>query len=177
MHVLAGILRLIALSLLSGGSTAVVFAAVTLVKAATAAGVPIQEAATANAPIFINYAKIATGASAALLISLLIDLRSGGLKGALNLACMASSLACIIAASIYSFAIVPPMEKLLPQIKTVAASYEEFHRLHELSRAVFGASIAFAYLSLILPVFKRHKGQNSSENSGKTDNLAVGSSK
>lgn len=155
MQVLAGVLRLLALSILSGGSTAVVFAAVTLVKAATASGVPVSEAASANAPIFIYWGKIVTGASLALLLSLVLSFFKDGTKGKLELAHSACALVCILTASVYAFAIVPPMEALLPEIKSVPSSYEQFHRLHEISRAVFGASIAFAYTALLLPIFKR----------------------
>ena len=44
------------------------------------------------------------------------------------------------------------MEKLLPDIKTDKAAHEKFHQLHETSRAVFGASIILALLSLVTPV-------------------------
>ena len=157
MHTLSKILRLISLSLLSGGSAAVVFCAVVLVKAATASGVPVAEAAATNAPVFIQYSKVASVAALFLLVAELAGFSQTAQKGKLDLARFAASLACIVCVGIFAFGIVPPMERLLPDIKTVTEAHEQFRHLHEASRSVFGASILFAFLSLILPVFKKEE--------------------
>jgi hypothetical protein len=47
------------------------------------------------------------------------------------------------------------MEQLLPSLNTVEQAKQQFHDLHKISEKVFGASILFAYISLILPAFKR----------------------
>lgn len=147
---LARLLRTASLAILSGGSCAIVFAAIVLVKAAQANGVPVAEAAAINAPVFLQFSKVALGASVILLIAELI----GGLpnaKNKLHLISSGASALCIIATLIFAFGIVSPMEQLLPDIRTVTAAQEQFHKLHELSRAVFGSVILFAFVSLLLP--------------------------
>lgn len=157
MHTFSKVLRSLSLTLLSGGSAAIVFAAIALVKAATANGVPVAEAATANAPIFIHYAKIAFGAAMVLLLAEIMDFLRPVAKSKLDYARYAAGIACIACVCVYAFAIVPPMEKLLPTIKTAAEAHEEFKRLHELSRAVFGASILFAFIDVLLPAFRKDR--------------------
>lgn len=155
MQTASRILRLIALAILSGGSSAIVFAAIVLVKAAVAQGTPVSEAATANAPIFIQYARVAAGAGAALAVAELIAYLSSQNKSKLDYLRYLASLGCLISVCTYSFGIVPQMEQLLPDIKTVQEAHEQFHRLHEISRAVFGAGILAAFLSLLLPSFRK----------------------
>lgn len=149
------IVRLVALALLFGGSSAVVFAAITLVKAATAAGVPVSEAATANAPIFIQFSKIALGAGIGLLLAECLDFAMEKKPAKLTLARYAASLACVASTMVFAFVIVPPMESLLPSIKSDKRAHEKFHKMHETSRGVFAATILFALLALILPAFEK----------------------
>jgi hypothetical protein len=160
MQKLSEVLRLISLSILFGGSAMVVFVAVTLVKSQTAQGIPVSEAAAANAPAFINYAKVLIGSSVALLIAEVLSLVSSKEKSKLFFARLASSAICIITAMIFSFAFVPPMEALQPLMKTDEAKAQEFHNLHENSRKVFGGTIIFALLSLLLPVFACNNSRN-----------------
>ncbi len=155
MQTFSKIMRLISLSLLTGGSAAVTFTAIVLVKAAVAHGVSVSEAATANAPIFLSYSKVAMGAAAILAIAELIDFNTLKLKTKLDHVRYMCSLVAIVCVAVFSFGIVPPMESLLPDIKTVAEAREQFHHLHELSRAIFGASILFAFVSLLMPAFKK----------------------
>ncbi len=157
MHTFSKISRLIALSLLTGGSAAVTFTAIALVKAATAHGVSVSEAATANAPIFLNYAKIALGAAILLAIAEIIEFTKPGSKTKLDLFRYIASVGSIVCVMVFTFGIVPPMERLLPDIKTVTEAHEQFHKLHELSRAIFGTSIFLAFASLLLPVFKKEE--------------------
>jgi hypothetical protein len=155
MQTLSRILRQIALALLSGGSTAIVFAAITLVKAATAKGIPVAEAAATNSPVFIQYSKVAFAAAVVLAVGELIGFLKGANKTKLDYAQLVFSLGCIGAVCVFAFGIVPPMEQLLPSLNTVEQAKQQFHDLHKISEKVFGASILFAYISLILPAFKR----------------------
>lgn len=154
---MASILRLIALSILFGGSTTVVFVAVTLVAAAKAQGVPAAEAAAANAPIFIHYAKILIGAAIALLVAEALQLARARKADKLESARYGASLLVIITAFVFSFLIVPPMERLLPSIKTDNAAHGEFTRMHETSRIIFGVTILSALASLILTGLTQQK--------------------
>lgn len=154
---LANILRLIALSFLFGGSATVVFTAVTLVSAAKAQGVPVAEAAAANAPIFIHYAKLLTGAAVVLIIAEAMEIARARKADKLQGARYAASLLAAITAFVFSFLIVPPMERLLPSIKTDNAAAGEFTRLHETSRVIFGVTILSALASLILTGLSQHK--------------------
>lgn len=152
MRTLSEILRAISLSILFGGSAMVVFVAVTLVKAQTAQGIPVAEAAAANAPAFVSYGKILLGASVALLIAeVLAALKEPKTKA--FFVRLVASFICIVTAMIFSLQIVPPMEKLLPSIKTDSAAHAQFQELHESSRKVFGATIVFALISLLTPIF------------------------
>lgn len=155
MQILSRILRQISLALLSGGSTAIVFSAITLVKAATAKGIPVAEAAATNSPLFIQYSKVAFVAAAILIVAELLGFLKNASKTKLDYAQLACSLACFVAVCVFSFGIVPPMEQLLPDLGKVEEARQRFHDLHKISEKVFGASILFAYISLILPAFKR----------------------
>lgn len=149
------IARTLSLVMLSGGSAAIVFAAVVLVKAATAKGIPVAEAATANAPLFIAYSRVALGSAIVLLIAEAIDLATNKNKTKLTNIRYASSLICAIAAFGFALGIVPPLEELLPMIATDPAAHEKFHKLHEMSRMVFGVSILGGFLSTLLPLFEK----------------------
>jgi hypothetical protein len=153
MDVVGRILRTISLALLFGGSAAVVFAAITLVKAAKAHGVPVHEAAAANAPVFIHYAKINLGAGIVLLIGEALDYAKRRLWNRATMAQYACSILCVISTMIFALAIVPPMERLLPEIAKNETAQQEFDSLHKTSQMVFGATILLALASLILPVF------------------------
>ncbi len=148
------ILRLIALSILFGGSTAVVFVAVTLVKAATANGIPVREAASNNAPAFIGFAVIAAAAAFILLaceaVDFLIVRKRLKPLSKLVLTRYGASILCAIATAVFAFGLVPPMKELQPLIKTDEAKAQEFGRLHETSRIVFGGTIVFALVALVM---------------------------
>lgn len=149
MLTLARIVRSLALAVLFAGSGAVVFAAVVLVKAATAAGVPVAAAAASNAPVFIHFGKVALAFAVLLVAAECVDLFGGGKKTLVMKARFCLSGMAAVLAMVYSLVIVPPMEQLLPQINTLAAAHEEFQRLHELSRLVFGSSILASLLALV----------------------------
>ncbi len=154
MIAIAGrILRTISLALLFGGSIGIVFAAVILVKAAKQAGIPVEEAAAANAPVFIQFSKVALGAGIGLLLGESLDYAFRRKWTKLTLVQYTSSLLCVASTMIFTFGIVPPMERLLPVIKSDQTAHKVFHELHESSRIVFGGTISLALLSLILPIF------------------------
>lgn len=154
MAKLSLILRLISLSFLFGGSATTVFVAIILVKAAEANGMPNAEAAAINAPAFIQFAKVVAVAAIGLLVSEFIDLyimhREKKKVPMLTRLKVLSSAFCFVATFAFSFVIVPPMDELRTQIKTDVAKKEEFDKLHKMSRMVFGGTILFALLGLIL---------------------------
>ncbi len=153
MRKISEILRLVSLSVLFGGSAAVVFVAVVLVKSQTAQGVEQSVAAAQNAPAFIEFAKVVAGAAVVLLIAEGLALKDSlKEKAKLTYARLGAVLVCVATAFVFSFVIVPPMKELQPLMKTDQSKAEEFHKLHNVSRGVFGATILFALLSLILPV-------------------------
>lgn len=146
-------MRTIALAILFGGSLAVVFTAVSLVKAATAAGEPVSEAAARNAPIFIQYAIVNLIAGFVLLIGEGLDYAKRRLWNRSTIAQYTCSLLCVATTMIFALGLVPPMKELLPTIKTNEQARQEFHKLHETSRIVFGGTMLLALASLILPIF------------------------
>jgi hypothetical protein len=152
MELLGKILRTISLAMLFGGSVAIVIAAITLVNAAKANGVPVPEAAAANAPVFITYSKINLAFGLLLMIGEGLDYANRRLWNKATIAQYACSLLCVASTMIFALGIVPPMERLLPHLKEETAQ-KEFHHIHETSRAVFGATILLALTSLILPIF------------------------
>lgn len=145
MSTFSQILRSITLSILFGGSGMIVFAVITLVRAAKEKGIPIAEAAMNNAPIFINFAVIALACGVLLLVAEALDFmkhKSNATK--LVKARWATSLLAVVAALIFSLGIVPPMKQLLPEIRTNEQSREKFDAMHKSSEKVFGAMILFA---------------------------------
>ncbi len=141
------VLRLVSLSILFGGSAAVVFVAVILVKAAVAKGIPVSQAAAINAPAFIEFSKVAAGAAIALLLTEAFNFATQK-RNKLTVARYVASFLCIAATFVFAFGIVPPMKELQPFIGADQAKAQEFHKLHEVSRGVFGGTILFALFAL-----------------------------
>lgn len=144
------ILRLVSLAILFGGSSSIVFGAITMVRAAVAQGVSRSEAATANSPLFLGFASVVLGAAILLLICEAVDFGLNKTRTRLTVSRYAASVLCISATFIFSLGIVPLMKEVLPDIKTSTEAREEFHKLHELSRGVFSGTILFALISLVL---------------------------
>lgn len=155
------ILRLTSLAFLFGGSTAIVFAAIILVKTAQAQGISAAEAASANAPIFIHYAIVVLGSAFVLTVAEALDYSIERDKSKLVLSRYGASLLCIVSAIIFGFGIVPPMKKLLPQLKANTAAHARFTKLHGASRLVFSSIIVCAFISLILSGFDQGKPKES----------------
>ncbi len=152
--------RLICLAILFGGSSAIVFGAVVLVHAAKANGVPVEEAAATNAPLFIQFSKVAAVCALGLVISEHYELiKSFKLRQRtkLGMAQYITSLICAVAMFVFAFVIVPPMGRLQAQMKQDPSAHAEFKKLHETSRAVFGVAILAALASLVIPCFKSGK--------------------
>ncbi len=150
---LAKIMRLTSLSILFAGSAAIVFAAITLVKAAEAKGMTVSAAATANAPIFLHFSKVLAVVGVILLISEAADTLSIKKYTKTKLIQYAATALCCLCAFVFAFSIAPQMQDLLPSIASNLDAQKAFHTLHETSRALFSGVIIFAWLSLIMPVF------------------------
>src|SRR5688572_3808552 len=112
MEVVGKIMRTIALSILFGGSAAIVFAAVVLVKAAQAKGIPVHEAAATNAPLFIVYAKVNLVCGVLLLLGEALDYAKRKLWNKQTIAQYVCSLLCVASTMVFAFGLVPPMERL-----------------------------------------------------------------
>lgn len=156
------ILRWISLSILFGGSASIVFAAIVLVKTAQSQGIPVLEAANANAPIFIHFSKISLIAGALLLLSECLHFAHTKHPGRLTVARYAASAVCVATTMVFTLGIVPPLEELRPLVNTDVRAKQEFHRLHELSRMIFGLTIASALVSLLIPAFEETANTRSS---------------
>jgi len=142
--------------MLFGGSTAIVFAAITLISAAKAQGIPVAEAASANAPLFIEFSKIALVFAITLVIAEAIEIK-GDLhnleKGSRwHMGRYFSSIVCAICTFIFALAIVPQMQDVRVLMKTDASAYQQFQKLHKASTLIFSGTIVFALASLVLPV-------------------------
>jgi len=153
MEILGKILRTVSLAILFGGSVAIVFAAIVLVNAAKSHGVSVATAAAANAPVFIIYSKVNLVFGLLLLVGEGLDYATRKAWNKPTIAQYACSLLCVASTMIFALGVVPPMERLLPTLSTNPQSAQEFHQIHESSRAVFGATIMLALASLVLPIF------------------------
>jgi hypothetical protein len=128
-----------------------VFAAVSGVKSAEERGIPVAQAASANAPVFVEYGKAALVLCIFLLFVELLDYitdRKIDLPRKLR---YGTSTACFVAAAILSLGIVPHMEALLPDIQTNEESHAEFRRSHNQSRLAVTAIVLFAFASIAIP--------------------------
>lgn len=136
----------------------IVFAVITLVRAAKEKGIPVAEAAMNNAPIFINFSVIALACGVGLLIAEALDFAKNRTNASkLVKARWITSLITVAAAATFSLGIVPPMKQLLPEIRTNNEAREKFDGMHKSSEKVFGVMILFALASLLLPAFAKPK--------------------
>jgi hypothetical protein len=145
-------IRITSLAVLFGGSASIVFAAITLVKAGMANGLSVTQAATANAPIFLNYSKVTAIAAVALLLAEAIDSFFTTKFDQPKIMQYVATAACCLCAFNFAFVIAPEMEHLLPYVLTNDGIRQSFHSLHETSRLLFSGVIIFAWIALILPV-------------------------
>jgi hypothetical protein len=140
---------------LFGGSAMIVFAVITLVKAAKEKGIPVADAALNNVPVFLNFSTIALVCAIGLLIAEALDFAKNKKPSKLVKIRWASSLIAIAATMVFSLGIVPPMKELLPVLRTNEQAHEKFEGLHKGSERTFGVIILFALLSLVLPAFDK----------------------
>jgi NADH:ubiquinone oxidoreductase subunit 6 (subunit J) len=162
LYTFARILRSISLAMLFGGSTAIVFAAITLIAAAKAHGTAPLEAAATNAPVFIEYSKVAAIFAITLVISEAIEIKGDlhnleGRNHKWRMGRYFASIACAICTFIFSFAVVPQMSQAMTQMKTNDSAQKEFDRMHKISRILFSGTIAFALVSLVIPALGGRK--------------------
>ncbi len=136
----------------------IVFAVVTLVKAAKEKGIPVAEAAMNNAPVFLNFSVVALVCAILLLVAEALDfIKHRASASKLVKARWAASLIAVAATMVFSLGIVPPMKQLLPEIQTNQEAREKFDGMHKSSERVFGIVILFALISLSLPAFDKPK--------------------
>jgi hypothetical protein len=148
--------RVIALSILFGGSSAIVFAAITFVRTARLHGMSVSQAASYNAPIFLAYSKIVLAAAIILVISELVEYCLAQGKPLLSQTIRyGAEVGCFAATLVFSLAIVPAMEKLMPQLTESSAAYDAFQKLHHWSELYFAGMILFALISLVAPAFRK----------------------
>ena len=150
---LGALIRLTSLSLLFAGSAAIVFAAITLVKTGEAHGLSVSQAASANAPVFIQYSKVVAAACVALLMAEAIDSFFTRHLTKLKLSQYIASALCCLCGFIFALIIAPHMDQLLPYINMDPQAHESFQHLHHYSRFLFSGMILFAWASLVMPVF------------------------
>lgn len=146
------------MSILFGGSGMIVFAVITLVRAAKEKGIPVADAAMNNAPVFINFSMITLACAICLLIAEALDfMQNKATASKLVKARWVTSLIAAAACATFSLAIVPPMKQLLPEIRTNEQARGQFDNMHKSSEKVFGVIILFALASLLLPAFDKPK--------------------
>jgi hypothetical protein len=148
--------------MLFGGSTAIVFAAITLVAAAKAHGMSPLEAAATNAPVFIEYSKVAAVFAITLVLAEAIEIKGDlhnleGRNHKWRMGRYFASIVCAACTFLFSFGIVPPMQQSMKDMKTNEAAHEQFDRLHKFSRIIFMGTIAFGLVSLIIPALGGRK--------------------
>jgi hypothetical protein len=157
MSTLAYILRVIALAFLFAGTASITFAAITLVTAAHAQGVPIPQAAATNAPMFYMFGTVVFVNAILLLLGEALDYAAERRLPGVVKARDASSLICVAAAMVLKFGIIAPMQQLSPQIKDSQEAHAAFTKFHEASRIDFSIIIVCALISLLLPAFDSKK--------------------
>jgi len=173
------VIRVISLVVLCGGSSGVVMAALATIKSAEQHGIPVPEAALANVPVFVVYGKGAIVFALLLLVIESLDYLCDRKVDFARLLRYGSSLSCFLAAVVFSAAIVPKMQILLPSIQSSLGNYasigtlsrqstslrsdelrirsnpaanDAFKELHESSRLAVTAIVFFSFASLAIPL-------------------------
>lgn len=174
MSIFAYMMRVIALAFLSAGSASIVFAAISLVKAAVARGMPIAEAAAANVPIFYMFSTVVLICSCILFVAECIDfvmkLSPQSLLVKLR---YTMSMICVCCGLIWSLGIVPQMRDLNPRIKSDADAHEQFQKMHKMSEMDMSAVMVCALISLLLPGLEQRR--STADSSGKQEKAGTAS--
>jgi hypothetical protein len=103
---------MVALSILFGGSTSIIFAAMALIHAAKERGIPIAQAATENAPMFTMFSAVVGVCALTLLLAESLHYAAHRSLTPMVKARYASSVICIAAAAVLNFGIIPGMEQI-----------------------------------------------------------------
>jgi hypothetical protein len=149
------ICRLVSLAVLSAGAAMIIVSAVTVVKAATAGGMSIPEAATLNAPVFILFSKVGLAAAFVLLLGESLAYAAELRMTKLDMGRVAASVLAIVCSVLFGLYFAPEMQARLPEVKTNTTVHAEFRKLHEQSRPIFSIMIFAAFASLLIPVFAK----------------------
>ncbi len=150
MNKLVETVRLLALSIIFGGSVAIVFVVINIAKEGHAAGLDTATIGLANAPLFIHFSKLALGAAIVLLVSEIADFFTNPEKSKCTFARYATSAASAILVIVFALGLTAPMADLLPKLKTDAEVGAKFDKLHHISQPVLGAAIALAIASIAM---------------------------
>lgn len=143
-------IRLLALSIIFGGSIAIVFVVVNMAKEGHALGLDKATIGMANAPLFIHFSKLALGAAVALIVAEIADFFTNPDKGKCTFARYGTSIASAALVLFFALGLTAPMSGLLPKLKTDAAAEEEFSKLHKISQPVLGTAMALAIASIAM---------------------------
>jgi hypothetical protein len=146
------LLRVISLAILCAGSVGFVFAAMYGVNAAHERGVPIAQAAAANAPVFVQYGKAALVLTIFLIFLEFVDYLVDRKVDFPRKLRYGTSTVCFVSAAVLALVIVPRMEYLLPDIASDEEAHASFQQLHNQSRIVVGAIILCAFASIVIPL-------------------------
>ncbi len=154
---LSYILRMVALSILFGGSIAVIVSAITLVKAAQAQGVATVAAATANAPMFMTFSSIVMVCGFLLLAGEALDYAKERKINKLVGTRYAASLIAVVGTMILAFAVVPPMKRMLETraIHSSGEAEETWNTFHKTSQIVFSVIVLSSFVALVVPGFEK----------------------
>ncbi len=150
MNKLAETARLLALSIIFGGSIAIVFVVINNAREGRAAGLDQATIGLANAPLFIHFSKLALGAAIALIVSEVADFFTNPEKSKSTFARYGTSAASAVLVLFFALGLTAPMTDLLPKLKTDAAAEAEFSKLHKISQPILGTAIALALASIAM---------------------------
>lgn len=150
MNKLAETVRLLALSIIFGGSVAIVFVVINNAREGRAAGLDQATIGLANAPLFIHFSKLALGAAIALIVSEVADFFTNPEKSKCTFARYGTSTLSAIFVLFFALGLTAPMADMLPQLKSDAEVGAKFDKLHKISQPVLGAAIALAIASIAM---------------------------
>jgi len=153
MSSLAYTLRVVALSIMFGGSVSVIFCAMALISSAHQHGVATADAAAANAPMFTMFSIVLMFWAFVLLVGEALSYAAQRKLTLSTKARFASSLLCVAAAMVLKFGIIPQMEQITLKPDDQKA-HAAFKKLHSVSRADFMVIIVTALVSLLIPGFE-----------------------
>lgn len=150
MNKLVETVRLLALSIIFGGSIAIVFVVINIAKEGHAAGLDQATIGLANAPLFIHFSKLAMGAAIALIVSEVADFFTNPEKSKCTFARYGTSVLSAILVLVFALGLTAPMAAMLPQMKTDAEVGAKFDKLHHVSQPVLGTAMLLAIASLAM---------------------------